>query len=483
MKTIALLSTALALPLFAAETALTVYNQNFALVRDLMDLSLEKGVNDVTYNGATLSLEPDSVILRDRAGKTKLSILEQSYRKDVASQGMLLAMFEGKTIDFLTPPNDQGQQVELKGRIVRSGYSPGGNVGTPIIEVDGKLRFSLPGEPLFPTLGDNTILEPALGWKLGSDRKADVQAELSYITGGLSWQSSYNLVLPEKGTDIDMVGWVTFDNRSGKTFEEASIKLMAGDVNKIAPAPAMAFKAARNEMAMAQEDFGGAVTEKAFDEFHLYSLPRPVTLRDKETKQVEFMRGEKIKSKTIYEYDGAGLSWQNFRGWNPEQLRGRRDFGGAVNKKINVVREFANTKENGLGIPLPAGKIRFYRQDEADGRMEFTGENLIDHTPQGEDVRISVGDSFDLVGDRKQTDYQLDNRGRQLTETFEITLTNRKKEPVTITVQEQMVRGANWEIVEKSDEFTKLDSRRVTFDVPVKPDEKRKVTYTVRYTW
>jgi len=482
MKTAALLSATFALPLFAAETALTVYNQNFAVVRDMVQLSLEKGVNDVTYNGATLSLEPDSVILRDSAGKTKLSILEQSYRKDVASQGLLLSMFEGKTIDFLTPPNDQGQQVEVKGKIVRSGYSPGGHVGTPIIEVDGKMRFSLPGEPLFPSLGDDTILEPALGWKLGSDRKADVKAELSYVTGGLTWQSAYNLVLPEKGDTIDMVGWVTFNNHSGKTFEEATVKLMAGDVNKIQNyAPRM--KMAMLESAVADEGFGGAVTEKAFDEFHLYTLPRPVTLRDKETKQVEFMRGEKIKSKAIYEYDGAGLSWQNYRGWNPDQLRGRRDFGGAVNKKINVVREFANTKENGLGIPLPAGKIRFYRQDDADGRMEFTGENMIDHTPQGEDIRISVGDSFDLVGDRKQTNYQLDNRVRKLTETFEITLTNRKKEAVTITVQEQMVRGNNWEITAKSDEFKKLDSHRVTFDVPVKPDEKRTVTYTVVYTW
>lgn len=483
MKSIALFTATLTLPLFAAETSLTVYNKNFAVVRDLVPLSLEKGVNDVTYNGATLSLEPDSVILRDTAGKTRLSILEQSYRKDTASQGLLLAMFEGKTIDFLTPPNDQGQQVEVKGRIVRSGFTPGsGNrTGTPIIEVDGKLRFSLPGEPLFPTLGDDTILEPALSWQLASDRKADIQAELSYLTGGLSWQSAYNLVLPEKGTTIDMVGWVTFQNHSGKTFENAAVKLMAGDVSKIAPAPQYKARMAMAEMAM--DSSGGAVTEKAFDEFHLYTLPRPVTLRDKETKQVEFMRGEGVKSKTIYEYDGAGLRWQNFRGWNPEQLRGRRNFGGKVNTKIKVVREFANTEENGLGIPLPAGKVRFYRQDDADGRLEFTGENLIDHTPQGEDIRVSIGDSFDLVGDRKQTDYQLDNRGRKLTETYEITLTNRKKEAVTITVQEMLIRGGNWEIIEKSDDFVKLDSRRVTFDVPVKPDEKRTVSYTVRYTW
>lgn len=481
MKTTILLSALSTLPLFA-ETAVTVYNKNFAVVRDIVPLSLQKGINDATYNGATLSLEPDSVILRDLSGKAKLSILEQSYRKDTASQGLLLSMFQGETIDFLTPPNDRGEQVQVKGKIVRSGYSPGGRAGTPIIELDGKMRFSLPGQPLFPTLGDNTILEPALSWKLASNVKADIKAELSYLTGGLSWQSSYNLVLPEKGTDIDMVGWVTFNNRSGKTFNNASIKLMAGDVNKIAPSP-QGFARAERLMAKGGIASDNAVTQKAFDEFHLYSLPRKVTLRDKETKQIEFMRGEKIKSKTIYTYDGAGLRWQNFAGWNADQLRGRRNFGGNVNKKIKVEREFANTKENGLGIPLPAGKIRFYRQDNSDGRIEFTGDNVIDHTPQGEDVKVSIGDSFDLIGDRKQVDYQLDNRGRKLTETYEIILTNRKKEAVTITVQEQMIRGGNWEIIEKSDEFKKLDARRVTFDVPVKPDEKRKVSYTVRYTW
>lgn len=483
MKTTALFSLILTLPLMAGDQALTIYNNNFAVVRDLIPLSLDKGTNEVTYSGATQQLEPDSVILRDSAGKAKLQILEQSYRADVISQGLLLSLNEGKTLDFLSRFDDGTEQV-IKGRVVRSGYIPGsrGGIGAPIIEVDGKLRFSLPGLPLFPSLGDDTILEPALNWKLASDRKADLKAELSYVTNGMSWQSAYNLVLPEKGETIDIVGWVTLNNNSGQQFTDASIKLMAGDVSKIQTGRMQ--NMLRSEMAM--DSFGAGapqVTEKSFDEFHLYSLARKVTLRDKETKQVEFMRGTNVKTKTLYLYDGAGMVWSNYRGWTEENLRGRRDFGTQANTKIEVVREFANTKENGLGLPLPAGKMRFYRQDDADGRLEFTGENMIGHTAQGEDVRISVGDAFDLVGDRKQLDYRLDNRRKELFETYEITLRNRKKEPVTITVQERLFRGSNWEITEKSDGFTKLDSRHITFDVPVKPDEERKVRYTVRYTW
>ncbi len=488
MKTIACLTLAAALPAIAADPAITIYNQNFAVVRDVVSLDLEKGVNDVTYRGATQQLEPDSVILRDRAGKTALRILEQSYRADVLSQGLLLSLHEGKTIDFLKVLEDGSEQI-VKGRIVRSGYTPAtggrnyGNPqgGSPIVEVDGQLRFTLPGQPLFPTLGDNTILKPSLGWKLESDRKAQVDAELSYLTGGLSWQSAYNLVLPEKGDTIDMVGWVTLNNQSGCVFTNATVKLMAGEVNKLQPQGN-----ARAKMAMLEAGaFGDApqVTEKSFDEFHLYSLARKVTLQDKETKQVEFMRGTGIKTKTLYLYDGAAVQWGNYYGWRDENFRNDRNFGAQSNTKVGVVREFMNSKENGLGLPLPAGTLRFYRQDDADGRLEFTGENRIDHTPQGEKLRIEVGDAFDLVGERKQVDYQIDNRRRELIEKFEITLRNRKKEPVTITVQERLYRGINWEITEKSDAFEKFDAKHITFDIPVKPDEERKVTYTVKYTW
>src|SRR3984957_521254 len=232
-----------------ANLALTIYNQNFAVVRDSVPLDLKAGVNTVRYTDATAQVVPASVILRDPTGDHSLQILEQNYRNDPVSQKLLLSLFEGRTIDFeKTRLRDNTDTTELvPGKIIRSDYVPGGdaqqpivyvpggNEQQPIIEVNGKLQFSLPGQPLFPDLGDDTVLKPTLNWLLQSDKAGQFDAEVGYVTGGLSWSASYNLVSPEKGDLVDFVGWITMNNKSGKTFENAIIKLMAGDVNKIRP--------------------------------------------------------------------------------------------------------------------------------------------------------------------------------------------------------------------------------------------------------
>ncbi|HEY2572666.1 MAG TPA: hypothetical protein VGH65_01315, partial [Verrucomicrobiaceae bacterium] len=219
----------LATGLLRADPALTIYNQNFAVVRDSVPLDLKPGVNVVHYAGATAAVEPESVILRDASEKIALQVLEQSYRNDPADQQLLLKIFEGREIEFERQV-DMGKLVVEKGKIIRGGDRNG---LTPIIEVDGKLRFDLPGQPLFPSLGDNTILQPTFTWQLQSDAAAKLDAELAYVTNGFSWNADYNLVLPEKGNTLDMVGWVSVQNGSGKTFENAKIKLMAGDVQKV----------------------------------------------------------------------------------------------------------------------------------------------------------------------------------------------------------------------------------------------------------
>src|ERR1039457_6819677 len=220
-----------------AEPALTIYNQNFAVVRDTVPLDLKAGPNAVRYANATAHVEPDSVILRDPAGQHSLQILEQNYRNDPVSQPLLLSLFEGKTIDFekLRMKDNTETRELIPGKIVRSGYVPGGEAQSPIIEVNGKLQFTLPGQPLFPDLGDDTVLKPAFNWLLQSDKPGTFDAEVGYVTGGFDWSPSYNLVSPEKGDFVDLVGWITMNNQSGKTFENAKIKLMAGDVNKIQP--------------------------------------------------------------------------------------------------------------------------------------------------------------------------------------------------------------------------------------------------------
>jgi len=235
-----------------AQPSLTIYNQNFAVVRQELPLELKSGVNSVRVTDITMHLEPDSVILRDPTGKQFIQVLEQNYRADPLSESLLLSLFEGKTIDFLVPR--ENKQEIVPGKIIRSGYVPHsplamrqygtqyyqaqmaqGGSEQPIVEVDGKVRFGLPGTPLFPTLGNDTVLKPTLQWLLSTPNPGPLRAEFSYVTGGLTWEADYNIVAPEKGNAVDVVGWVTMDNQSGKRFQNARIKLMAGDVNKIQP--------------------------------------------------------------------------------------------------------------------------------------------------------------------------------------------------------------------------------------------------------
>lgn len=450
------------LPLsLTAGPALTIYNQNFAVVRETLPLDLNAGVNLINFAGVTTQVEPDSVVLRDAAGQIPLRILEQSYRADAASQGLLLALNEGKTLDFVVT-DQNAKEYLVKGRVIRSGYKAGGEASTPIIEVVGKLRFSLPGQPLFPSLGDDAILKPTLSWQVNSEKAAKLDAELGYITGGMSWQAAYNFIAPEKGDQVDIVGWVTVSNNTGKVFTDAAIKLMAGDVSRVPPEAADPFAARRERkamMAFAASD--AAVIEKAFDEFHLYSMPRTVTLRDQETKQVEFLRATGVTAPQLYIYD-------------------QQKYG----EKVATVREFKNTKENGgLGLPLPKGRTRFYRQDSADGRLEFVGENIIDHTAKNETVRIYTGDVFDIAVERKATDSKLSNRDDQREEAFEITLRNRKADPVEVRVTEHFYRWPNWTIIQQSDPSVKTDAQTAEFRVQLKPDEEKKITYRVRYDW
>ena len=471
-----------------ADPSLTIYNQNFAVVRDTVPLDLKEGINDVNFTDTTAHLEPDSVILRDPTGKVDLQILEQNYRNDPVSQELLLSLNEGKSIDFLIKQQDKPDQV-VTGKIVRSGYvSPSQNNGMmyqqpgpisqPIIEVDGKLQFGLPGQPIFPSLGDDTILKPTLLWKLNAPAAAKLNAELAYITEGMMWEANYNVVAAADSDVLDLIGWITMNNQSGKSFANATIKLMAGDVNKIQPENHMMFRAMAN---IAESDaLQTRVTEKAFEDYHLYSLPRPTDLKDGETKQVEFIHASGIQSQRVYVYDGAQINldqWIN----NPMGLRENSEFGTQSSTKVAIMREFKNSVANHLGMPLPKGRLRFYKKD--DQALEFTGENTIDHTPADETLKVYTGNAFDLVGERTRTNFNIDQANNWADESFSIALMNHKKEPVEIRVVEHLYRWTNWEITEKSDPFEKTNAQEIEFRIALKPDEKKTVTYKVHYSW
>jgi hypothetical protein len=477
----------------SSPVALTIYNQDFALARTQVDLDLQPGLNEVTTTQVTSQLEPDSVVLRDSSGKHPFQIREQNYDAGIVNQQWLLEKYEGKTLDFEIGSHGfvDGKFVTgptVKGKIIRAGGTNqnGYQVTQPLIEVDGHILFQLPGTPLFPPSTDGLLLKPTLRWQIRSHKSEKFSAELAYITGGFSWEATYNVIAPESsdvtgGEKADILGWVTIHNQSGTEFPQARIKLMAGDVAKIQP---MLKASGRNQMMYASAQSvmvdAGAVTQKAFDDFHLYDLNRTVSLRDGEIKQVEFIEASGVTLKRNYIYDGAQEGLQAYYGG---QINQQREFGANQGSpKVFITQEIKNSEANHLGIPLPAGRIRLYRRD-SDGQIEFTGESAINHTPTEDTVKITTGSAFDVKGTRRQTDFHVNQSGHTLDETFEIKLTNQKAQPVTVNVMEHLYRGDNWEIQEQSAKYTKLDSHTVQFPMDVPAKGEVTLTYSIRYTW
>ena len=467
-------------------TALTIYNQDFAVARTTIDLNLKAGSSDVLTTQVTRSLEPDSVILRDPAGRNLFRITEQNYDASVIDQASLLRKFEGQTIEFQTPPTGPGQAPTLiKGRIIRAG-----DYGTqPLIEVDGRMQFQLPGTPLFPASTDGLLLKPTLKWKIEAARPERFGAELAYITRGFNWQATYNIVVPEStdvtgGDKADLTGWVTMQNLSGTDFPEARIKLMAGDLAKIQPVRGLP-QELRGAYAMSAAAISVApnVTQQAFDDFHLYDLNRTVSLLDGETKQVEFLSAKDVTIKRLYQFDGAARDLNV--NWNSNTYTNTQDsFGLSDNTSVSIQQEIKNSDANHLGMPLPAGRMRLYRRDTG-GQMEFVGESMIKHTPADDTVSIVTGNAFDVKGKRTQTKFyvQTPNGNRFIDENFSIKLTNAKKQPVTVVVVEHLYRGRNWVIRDSSVPYKDTDAHTIEFPVEVPASGETTVTYSVHYTW
>lgn len=483
----------------SAQTQLTVYNQNFAAVKETRSLDLKKGENEIRVTDVTAHLEPESVVLRHLRNPASLQILEQNYESDPLSEGLLLRKSEGKVLDFEVSDPNGGKRI-IKGKVLRSGYvphtsalqrygqqyaysqaaysSPQGG-GQPIVEVDGKIQFGLPGKAIFESLDPAEFLKPTLLWRLFSASAGKQDVEFSYLTGGMRWEANYNAVAPEKGDAFDIVGWVTLENMSGKDFENARVKLMAGDV------------ARAQQQAAAYGGYGGAavmaptivpqVTERAFEEYHLYTLERPTTVLDREIKQVEFVRAANVPAERIYVYDGFKVD-PAYRGWDAYTVRTRPDYGTAMNQKVWVMLEFQNSEKSRLGMPLPKGKVKVYRRD-ADARNEFIGEDEIDHTAKDETVKLYTGNAFDIVGERRQTSFKLDNAGHWADESFEIKVRNHKTDPIKVRVVEHMYRWMQWEIASNSMEYRKTDARTVEFRPAVASDGESVIRYTVHYTW
>ena len=451
----------------ASATQLTIYNQDFAVARTTVPLTLKAGVNEVTTTSVTSQLEPDSVVLRDPESHNPIQVLEQNYDSAVVTQAWLLEKYEGQTIDFQTSgtqtftlPTGEQKTVPptiVQGKIVRAGNNP-------LIEVNGKLQFQLPGLPVFPAVTDGLMLKPTLRWRIDARKAASFPAELDYITHGMKWQATYNVLIPTSEDTTgpekaDVIGWVTIDNHTGTEFPEATIQLMAGNVAKIQDyrrriMPMMA-KMSAGVMADAAAP---QVTQKAFDEFHLYDLHRTVALKNGETKQVQFLEASNVSVQRRFELDGASEDTPT---------------------EVAVVEKIKNSEANHLGMPIPAGRLRVYRRD-TDGQVQFVGESMIDHTPAEQEINVVTGKAFDVTGKRRQTEQH--GSAHSSDASFEIKLSNQKAQPAVVHVLEHM-GYENWKITNKSTDFNKKDSDTLDFPVTVPAKGEATLTYSVHYNW
>jgi hypothetical protein len=445
----------------------------FAMVRQDRSMRLETGHSTVKFTDVAALIDPTTVTFSSLTDP-RTRVLEQNFQFDLVSTEKLLLKYIDRPI---TVERAVGQQaVTVSGTLLASGS------GLVLKANDGTIQ-ALNGYTAvrFPDLPGGLNTKPTLVWNLNSPRGGEQRTRVTYETAGMTWWADYNIVFNE-GKDannglLDLSAWVSIINQSGATYPEAQLKLIAGDVNRV-HATATSITAARVMQNAAAVDAEGGFEEKAFFEFHLYTLGRRTTLPDNSTQQIElFEEAKQIPTKKILVYYGAAGS-RSFGGPMTD-----RNFGAASNKKVDVYLEFRNDKKYGLGVPLPAGRIRVSKLDTADGAPEFIGEDRIDHTPKDESVRIKLGSAFDVVGERRQVDFAVDNKARWMEEEIEIKLRNHKEEPVQVLVKENLARWSNWKIISMSQPFEKDDAHTVHFPVAIAKDSEAVVHYRVRYSW
>jgi hypothetical protein len=466
-----MLSSLLALATAASAAEVTVYNTNLGVVKEVRPFTLKNGINELKVEDVAAQIDPTSVHFKSLTAPDAVTVLEQDFRYDLASPDSILNRYLGKEIELQRVVGLNGDKTESVKGILLS------NSNGRVLQSGGKILINPPGNPVLTELPEGLLTKPTLVWKLNSTKSGNHEGEISYMTGGMSWSADYVLVADKDDAKGDLTAWTTVVNNSGATYKDAKLKLIAGDVHR---APMlMDALAASSRAVRGGAGGGGNMTEKTFFEYHMYTLARPTTLANNSSKQVEMASAADVPLKKIYIYDGAeGLYYGGYGDsgyWDP-------NYGTQSNKKISVLLEFQNKKSEGLGIPLPKGRVRVYKKDD-DGSLQFAGEDSIDHTPKDEKVRVKMGEAFDLVGERKRSDFSSDLHGRRFEETFEIKLRNHKDSAATVKVVEHLYRWSNWKIANPSAKFEKKDAQTIEFNVPVPKDGEAVVTYTVKYSW
>jgi hypothetical protein len=446
----------------------------FALVRLDRELAIPRGRGTIQFQDVAALIDPTTVKFLSLTDPEGTKVLEQNFQFDLVSQDKLLSRYIDRNLSVEQQSGDGVKLVE--GTLVSA------NDGLVIRGTDGQIHALRQWNSIrFGELPGGLITRPTLEWDVVSGKGGTQETRVSYQTGGITWWADYNLIFTP-GADassgvVDVGAWVSLLNQSGVRYQDAKLKLIAGDVNRIQPAaPQTMMVTSRAKQAMEAADAG--FEEKAFFEYHLYTLGRPATLPNNSTKQIElFDAATRVPAKKQLVYYGADTG-----GYYGAPIVDR-DYAPASNQKVDVWLTFRNDKASGMGMPLPAGRIRVSQQDKADGSLEFVGEDAIDHTPKDEDIRVKLGTAFDVVGERRQTDFKANTAAKVVEEAFEIKLRNHKGEPVEVIVRESMYRWSQWDLVDQSVPSQKKDARTVEFPVRIAADGEATVTYRVRYTW
>ena len=449
---------------------LTVYNGNFALVRDTRTITLTNGINNIEVADVAAKIDPTSVLFKPLTAPNSVSILEQNYQYDLISPDNILNKSVGERITFTS--FDSAGKAFAQGGIL---LAPPANGGVVIKADDGTMVLRPQGQVSLAKMPDGLHPKPTLQWLLTSTKAESQDAQISYITDGIGWKADYVALVNKADTALDLTGWVTLNNNSGATYNDAKLTLMAGDVRRAQP-QAMDRMARGTMMKAASES---QFREQSFFEYHMYSMERPTTIRDNETKQLSLLGASGAAVTKEMVYDGRKQWWM---GW---WYDGRTDFnpGGGYDTsnyhKVNVTLEVKNSKGNHMGMPLPKGRIRVYKLDDT-GAQQFVGEDSIDHTPKDEKIRLYIGDAFDVVGDYKRTDFK-QIAPSVIEETFQVNVRNHKDTAVDVKVVDHV--WSDWSVVSSSAKYTKKDAHTIEFPVKVPKDGETIVTYTIRTKW
>lgn len=439
------------------DVAITLYNSNIGLVKDTRLIDLKPGIHELKFMDVAGKIDPTTVHIKSLMNGQILNVLEQNYEYDLLSPQKLLEKYVGQKVQIATinPETKKEEIVEATLLSIQGGH---------IFQIGDKIHIGHHGRILLPKIPENLIAQPTLVWMLENRLSRPQKVEASYLTSGITWRADYVAVLNKLDTMTDLTGWVTIDNRSGATYQNALLKLVAGDIHRVKEELRMDDARA---MVIAKEAVSPQFKQESFFEYHLYTLDRRTTIKDNQTKQMSLLDAHQVPVKKLFIFSGQ-----------PHSYYARYDQ--KTNKqKVGVFLELENTKKNNLGMPLPKGTVRIYKEDK-DGSLQCIGEDRIDHTPQDEKIKIKIGEAFDVVAERVQTEYK--HLGPNLYEVaFEVSLRNHKKEDIKVLVEEPI--PGDWEMLSNTHPYEKLQSNLIRFEVPVAKDKEVKVKYRIRFKY